>query len=69
MIARKIRNIAVRDKRKHIYEGDKGFMKRIDKIETDLIVSMNPNNLKFLRNKSKSIIRFSGMRSLRGWKR
>ncbi len=51
------------------YECDNGVMKRVGAIKADMIISMNPTNIKFLRNKSKSIIRFSGERDLHGWRR
>ena len=50
-------------------DGDEGFMKNIDEVDADLIVSMSPRNKRFLRNKSKAIVRFSGIRAMSGWRR
>ena len=68
-IAKKFVRVIVDGQSGFVCESDKDFMNRIDKIDADIIVSMNPMNKRFLRDKSKAIIRFSGMRALNGWRR
>ena len=69
MIAKKLTRVVISGKSGFICEDDKKFLKRIESVKADVIVSMNPMNKRFLKNKSKSIVRFSGMRALKGWKR
>ena len=70
MLAKKFIRVVIGNGRSGcIYEDDKSFMKRIDEVETDIIVSMNPKNKRFLKNKPKAIVRFSGERAMRGWHR
>ena len=52
-----------------VCEDDQSFQKRIDEIKADIVVSMNPMNKRFLKNKSRSVVRFSGERALNGWHR
>lgn len=50
-------------------DGDELMMKNIDDVGADLIISMSPMNKRFLRDKSKAVVRFSGTRAMSGWKR
>lgn len=50
-------------------EKDDGFQSRIDDVDADIIVSMNPMNTRFLKNKKRAVVRFSGIRALSGWQR
>lgn len=52
-----------------VCEKDDSFQSRIDDIDADVIVSMNPMNKRFLENKKRAIVRFSGSRALDGWHR
>ena len=50
-------------------KGDNDFEKRIDNVNADIVISMNPKNSRFLKNKKRSILRFSGERAMCGWRR
>lgn len=52
-----------------VVEKDDGFQGRIDDVNADIIMSMNPMNKRFLKNKKRAILRFSGVRVLTGWQR
>jgi hypothetical protein len=69
MLAKKHIRVVVKGKSGFVCEDEESFMKRVDDIDADVTVSMNPNNKRFLRNKKRSIVRFSGMRALQGWHR
>lgn len=68
-IARNFIRVIANEKSGFIYEPDEDFQKRIDTVDADLIISMNPQNKRFLRNKKRAIVRFSGTRALGGWQR
>jgi len=68
MIAKKVKRVMFGGKSGFICEDD-DFIQRVDAIDADLIVSMNPNNKRFIRNKQKGIVRLSGIRALNGWRR
>lgn len=68
-ISKKVSRAIVLGQNAFVCEGDEVFQKRIDGIEADVIISMNPMNKRFLKNKKRAIVRFSGIRALNGWKR
>lgn len=52
-----------------VCEDDESFQKRIDDVNADTVVSMNPGNERFLTNKQTGIMRLSGERAMNGWRR
>ncbi len=69
MIAKKCLRVMYNNgKTGFVCEKDSEFQKRLDEIDADIILSMNPMNKRFLKGK-RAIVRISGMRALKGWRR
>ncbi len=61
--------VSIEGKNGFVSEDVESYQKRIDDMNADIIVSMNPESEKFLTNKQSGIMRLSGERSMNGWRR